>query len=333
MDLSIIIPAYNMQNYIAACLRSVIRCPKDLIEMECVVVNDGSKDDTVSIVERYMQRDKRIRLINKENGGVSDTRNKGIEAADGKYLMFLDADDSLCEDAWEHICGAIKEEYADFIAFSYITLYENGKMKSQMLPISDVVSTNEQEARRLMYADSEFNTCWGKLFQKEIIRENEITFRTDLPVGEDFLFVAEYFGHCRSFFMTKAMLLYYLQRSGSAMRSYSMEERLGFTKILYDFNVNAVAHCKDDALEKHMQVYYLKVLTNLFYEYAKVYQYDKAKLEDTYQNALENQTVQTILNEVTEGAILSKMKKFEYKLLKRGNVSGIRRYFSLKARL
>lgn len=333
MDLSVIIPAYNMQNYIATCLRSVTRCPKDTIDMECLVINDGSTDETTAIVERYAQRDKRIRLINKENGGVSDTRNKGIEAADGRYLMFLDADDALCEDAWEHICGAVEEEYADFTAFSYITLYENGKMKAQMLPISEAISTDEQEAKRLMYADSEFNTCWGKLFRKEIISENEITFRTDLPVGEDFLFVAEYFGHCKSFFMTKAMILYYLQRSGSAMRSYSMEERLGFTKILYDFNVDAVAHCNDGVLQKHMQVYYLKVLTNLFYEYAKVYRSDKTKLEITYQNALNHQIAQAILNEVTESAISSKMKTFEYKLLKRGNVSNIRRYFSLKSRL
>lgn len=333
MDLSVIIPAYNMQNYIATCLRSVTRCPKDTIDMECLVINDGSTDDTAVIVERYVQRDRRIRLINKENGGVSDTRNKGIEAADGRYLMFLDADDALWEDAWDYICAAVEEEYADFTAFSYITLYENGKTKMQMLPISDAISTDEQEARRLMYADSEFNTCWGKLFRKEIISENEITFRTDLPVGEDFLFVAEYFGHCKSFFMTKAAILYYLQRSGSAMRSYSMDERLGFTKILYDFNVDAVAHCNDDILKKRMQVYYLKVLTNLFYEYAKVYQSDKVGLEAAYQSALENQTVQTILEEVAEGAIPSKMKKFEYKLLKRGNVSQIRRYFSLKARL
>lgn len=333
MDLSVIIPAYNMQNYIATCLRSVTRCPKDAIDMECLVINDGSKDDTAAIVERYAQRDKRIRLINKENGGVSDTRNRGIEAADGRYLMFLDADDALWEDAWDYICAAVEEEYADFTAFSYITLYENGKTKMQMLPISDAISTDEQEAKRLMYADSEFNTCWGKLFRKEIISENEIAFRTDLPVGEDFLFVAEYFSHCKSFFMTKAAILYCLQRSGSAMLSYSMEERLGFTKLLYDFNVNAVAHCNDGVLKKRMQVYYLKVLTNLFYEYAKVYRADREKLEGAYQNALENPTVQTILEEVTESAISSKMKRFDYKLLKRGKVSQIRRYFSLKARL
>lgn len=333
MDLSVIIPAYNMQNYIATCLRSVTRCPKDSFDMECLVINDGSSDDTAAIVQRYAQRDGRIRLINKENGGVSDTRNRGIEAASGKYLMFLDADDALWEDAWDYICGAVEEEYADFTAFSYITLYENGKMKVHMLPVSDAVSTDEQEARQLMYADSEFNTCWGKLFRKEIISENEIAFRTDLPVGEDFLFVAEYFSHCKSFFMTKAVILYCLQRSGSAMLSYSMEERLGFTKLLYDFSVNAVAHCNDGVLKKRMQVYYLKLLTNLFYEYAKIYRADREKLEGAYQNALENPTVQTILEEVTESAISSKMKRFEYKLLKRGKVSQIRRYFSLKARL
>lgn len=333
MDLSVIIPAYNMQGYIAACLRSVTRCPRENINMECLVIDDGSMDDTAAIVKRYIQRDSRIKLVTKENSGVSDTRNKGLEAAMGKYIMFLDADDRLCEDAWENIEAAVEGEYADFMAFSYITLHENGSLKAQMLPLSEVVSTDEREARRLMYADSAFNTCWGKIFKSDIIHDNSITFRTDLPIGEDFLFVAEYFGHCKSFMMTKAMIVYYLQRGGSAMRSYGMDERLGFTRILYDFNVKAAAQYNDSELIKCMQVYYLKVLTNLFYEYAKVYRRDKESLSAMYQAALCDVTVKKILDEVKDCHISSIRKRYEYSLLMKGNVGQLRRYFSLKAML
>lgn len=332
MDLSVIIPAFNMQRYIAACLRSVTRCPRENIGMECIVVDDGSTDETAAVVNRYIERDSRIRLVTKENGGVSDARNCGLEEASGRYILFLDADDRLCEDAWEQIEAAVEEEYADFVAFSHITLYENGKFRAQMLPIPDVVSTDAGEARRLLYADSVLNACWGKLFRSSIIRDNHITFRTDLPVGGDFLFVAEYFECCRSYLLTKAMIVYYLQRGGSAMRGYSMEERLGFTGTLHEFHAAAVKRCNDSALTGYMQVYYLSVLADLFYEYARVYHYSDNALENIYKKALENEVTNQILGEVEEHRIPSIRKRYEYRLLRGKNVRKIRAYFNLMAK-
>lgn len=331
MDLSIVIPAYNAADYIACCLRSVLICPKDTMTMECIVVNDGSKDETAAIVHRYQERDARIILLNKENGGVSDTRNYGLAHAKGTYIMFLDADDSLCEDAWEHIADAIHNSYGEFMSFSYLTLFENGKMVPQPLSIEDSVSTDSKEARRLMYASSEFNTCWGKLFLRDIVEQYRIQFRRDLPIGEDFLFVADYFSHCTSFFMSKAMILYYLQRSGSAMRSYSMEQRLNFTKILYEYNRDAVTACQDEELVRQMNVYYLRVVTNLFREYAGTHK--GKELEEIYRNALDNVVIRDILDAIEENEISSKMKKLEFMMLKNNKIGILRRYFSLKAKI
>ncbi len=331
MDLSIIIPAYNAQDYIAACLRSVVVCPKDKINMECIVVNDGSSDDTKEIVHRYIERDSRIKLINKENGGVSDTRNYGLEYAVGTYIMFLDSDDRLSEDAWEYIVPAIQKNQSDYTAFSYYTLYENGKIVPQELPLDKDFSTEMSLARTLMYASSDFNACWGKLFRKNIIEENKICFQKGLPIGEDFLFVAEYFSYCKTYYMSKDKILYYLQRNGSAMRSYTMEQRLAFTKILYEYNKIAVQSYKDEELTREMNVYYLRVITNLFREFANIH---KGKdLEESFKSALQNDIVIEILDKVEEQHIYSKMKKFEYKLLKNKRIGILRRYFSVKARL
>ncbi|MDE7321964.1 MAG: glycosyltransferase family 2 protein [Lachnospiraceae bacterium] len=333
MDLSVIIPACNVQGHIAACLRSVTRCPRENMDMECIVVDDGSTVDTAEVVHRYSERDKRIKLVTKENGGVSDARNKGLQEAAGRYILFLDADDRLCEDAWEQIEAAVKEEYADFVAFSYITLLRSGKLKTRMLPISDVVSTDAAEAKRLMFADSALNTCLGKLFKGAIIRDNNIVFRTDLPVGEEYLFVAEYFEYCSSYMLTKAMIIYYLQRGGSTMRSYSMEEQLGIIKTLYDYDVAAVKRCDGGELVGRMHVYYLKILTNLFYEYTKVNCFNKEALVKAYGRALEDETMNRILGQVDEHLIRSCIERYEYRLLKGGNVGKIRGYFSLKVRL
>lgn len=329
MELSVIIPAFNAKDYIATCLRSVLTCEKDTLEMECIVVDDGSKDETAVIVQRYIERDSRIKLIHKENRGVSDTRNYGLEQASGKYVMFLDADDRLCEEAWEYIVPAIKKEYGEYIAFSYLTLYENGKIKPQPLPLEAACSTEMQIAKRLMYASSDFNTCWGKLFKKELIEKHEIRFCKDLPIGEDYLFVAEYFSYCQSCYMSKEMILYYLQRSGSAMRSYTMEQRLGFTKILYEYNQARVKLYRDEALTREMNVYYLRVVTNLFREYAAVHK--GKQLERIYETALENETVKEILSKVEKTDINSRMKKLEYGLLNNKRLGILRRYFSLKA--
>lgn len=330
MDLSVIIPVCNMQSCIAACLRSVTRCPRDTIAMECLVVDGGSTDETAAVVKRYIQRDGRIRLVSSGNGGTAGARNTGIAEASGNYIMFLDACDRLCEDAWEQIEAAVEEEYADFIAFSYITLRANGKFKAQMLPISDVVSTDAQEAGRLMYADSVFDTCGGTLFRSSIIKDRQLAFRTDMPFGEDSLFAAEYFGYCESYLMTKAMIVYCPRRECAA-QGYSIRERLDYIQVLYECNKAAVMRCGDGVLMKCMQVYYLKALAKLFCEYAGVYRRDKAALAAAYQEAFVHEITRRILDETDGKAIPSIIKRYEYRLLKEGSLGKVCRYFSVKA--
>lgn len=332
MDLSVIIPVCNAQKHIAACLRSVTRCPKRTIDMECIVVNDAEADETAAVVNRYIERDSRIKLVAREDGEVSDARNRGVEAALGKYIMFLDADDRLCEDAWEQLEAAVEEEYADFVAFSHITLNKNGKFKAQMLPISDVISTDDLEARRLMYAEPVLNTCWGKLFKGRIIRDNNIIFRTAPPVGGDFLFVAEYFWHCESYLMTKAMILYCPQKENGITQSYSIEERIDFVRTLYEFHADVVKRYNDNGLTGCIPVYYFNVLTDLFGEYAKAYRQDRAVLESCYKKALEHEFARRVFDEVDESALRSGRKRHEYRLLKGQNTAKIRRYFALRSR-
>lgn len=328
MDLSIIVPACNVQGSIAACLRSVTRCPRGNIDMECIIVDDGSTDDTAAIVKRYIQRDSRIRLITKENGGISDTRNRGIEESKGRYMMFLDAEDGFCEDAWEQIEAAVGEEYADFVAFSYVAVCENGKLRARMLPISGVVSTDGQEAGRLMYADSVLHTCRGKLFRSDIVKSNRLTFRTDLPVGGDFLFVAEYFGNCESYMMTKAMILYHRKRCG---QSRSVGDRLEYIRVVYEFSADMAERCDDADLKKRMQGYHLTALTDIFCEYAGEHQHSRGELQIIYQTILENETAKRILNAVDERAIHSIRRAYEYRLLKRGAVKKLCIYFALRS--
>lgn len=339
MDLSVIIPGCDRQRYIAACLRSVTRCSREHMDMECLVVG-GGMDETAAIVNRYAQRDSRIKMVVTGDAGISGARNAGIEKASGKYILFLDAADRLCEDAWEQIEAAVCEEYADFVAFSHVTSRRNGRLKAQMLPISDVVSTDENEARMLMYADSVLHTCDAKLFKNRIIRDNNIFFMSDAPAAMDFCdfcdfydfyFVAEYFEHCESYLMTRAMILYCPQRDKSAAADYSIGERLERLGDRYDFQAGVVDRYHDDGLTRCMQVYYLGVLADLFCGYAVRCGRDRVALETIYAEALENKFVKRLLDGLDEQWIHSGIKRHEYRLLRKGNTARMRRYFRVRA--
>lgn len=355
MDLSVVIPACS-SNRIAACLRSVTRCPQDTLEMECIVFNISASDEIAAIVNRYIQRDKRIKLsIVPEEYKETDVRNIGIEMASGNYILFLDARDRLCEDAWEQIEAAVLEEYADFIAFSYITCkvnktykkcylesggYEycpvykdNGKLKAKMLPLSDGISTDMQEACRLMYTEPAFHTCWGKLFKKRIIRDNHIRFRTDVLIGADFLFVSEYFEHCENYFMTKAMIYYFERKERSIIEQYPIDKQIDFIKIVYTYHMETVKRYHDKTLTNGMHVYYIKVLTVLFYAYAREYNLNKKTIDHLFANALETETVRKILGAASACSFPSARMRREYHLLCERNTTKIRKYFVRKAKL
>lgn len=340
---------------IAACLRSVTRCPRETIEMECIVLNISASDETAAVVNRYIQRDKRIKLIViPEECKDTDVRNIGIEMASGNYILFLDARDRLCEDAWEQIEAAVLEEYADFIAYSYITcqvkkkykkryledgvaydlIYkDNGKLKAQMLPISDVISTDMQEACQLMYTEPVFHTCWGKLFKNRIIRDNHIRFRADVLIGADFLFVSEYFEHCENYFMTKAMIYYFERKDRSIMEYYPIKKLVDFIKIVYTYHVETVKRYHDKILTNDMHEYYIKVLTVLFYAYVREYNFDKKTIEYLFANALETETVRRILDAAASCSFSSALRRHEYRLLCEGNTTKIRKYFARRAKL
>lgn len=333
MDLSVVIPAHNAQGTVAACLRSVTRCPKDSFEMECLVVDGGSADDTAAIVKRYIQRDSRIRLVMDENGGLPGARNRGIREAQGDFIFFLDACDRLCEDAWENIEALVVDECADFTAFSHIIMRADGKMKAAMLPIRGVLSDDCDTAARLMYAGSSFNDCRGKIFRSDIIRDNNIAFRMDLPFGEEYFFVADYFACCESFVMTKAVIVYHIERDGSSGESFDMKERLGLVRVAYEYVLEAARQYGGAGLVGMVCAYYLKVLAALFCEAAMFYGSDREAFYSACGQALGEEITAKILGGVNVKDVKPILKKYEYYLLRNGSLKRIAGYFLLAGKM
>ncbi len=110
---SIILPVYNAQSHLARCLSSI--CAQSWQNIEVIVLNDGSKDQSLPVCEEFRKKDSRIILVDKANSGVSDTRNLGLKLASGKYVEFVDSDDYLDPDFTERLVAAAEENEADFV--------------------------------------------------------------------------------------------------------------------------------------------------------------------------------------------------------------------------
>ena len=127
IKVSVIIPIYNVEQYIEECLLSAMH--QTLKEIEIICVNDGTKDHSIDIVEKYAKEDSRIHIINKENGGLSSARNAGIQNSNGEYLYFLDSDDYISENMLEVLYHEVKEKDLDNIYFDAESFFENKELE------------------------------------------------------------------------------------------------------------------------------------------------------------------------------------------------------------
>ena len=205
MKVSVIIPAYNSENYIARCLDSLIE--QDEKNFEVIVINDGSKDNTSKIVEEYANKDSRIILINKENGGVSSARNVGLDNAKGEYIFFVDSDDYLPSDALSDAVKSIETSGVDIVMAKMWHCDNNtGSLREHDLqePLLECAINPQTENSFLKiltgYALKKgvaYSTL-AKLYKKEIVDKYSIRFNEELSYCEDVLFNIDYLKNAKS---------------------------------------------------------------------------------------------------------------------------------------
>lgn len=197
MKLSIIIPCYNSAAFISKSVKSIL--VQKGFDFEVILVNDGSADHTLAIIEALAKTDARINIINQENQGLSGARNTGIEHATGEYLMFVDADDWLEPHAFEVISQHFKQE--DLFCFSYNRVFEN-KVLPRDLKLNGSHTAAFIQRRMVGLLGEELSdpsqtdslvTAWGKIYKTEIIKNNKIEFVDTKIIGtEDALFNIHY---------------------------------------------------------------------------------------------------------------------------------------------
>ena len=235
---SIILPVYNAQNHLARCVGSI--CAQTYRNIEIIILNDGSKDQSLPVCEEFRQKDPRILLVDKANSGVSDTRNLGLKLASGKYVEFVDSDDYLDPDFTERLVAAAEENEADFVIAPYKMVIPAGASKPEQvldkiqdeLGVMSVARPPEVReygflpagvydkdtfALRLMDKPASYfySVLWNKLYRRDILTGNDIQFVSEMRWAEDPVFNLRYIQYAERFVAIDKPGYYYVQNPQS----------------------------------------------------------------------------------------------------------------------
>lgn len=223
MRYSIIIPAYNVQDYIVDCVISVFK--QSFKDYEVILVNDGSTDHTGNLCQELLERNKEVKLINKLNGGLSSARNAGIDIAKGDYLLFLDGDDFWRDiDFLEKLNNFIEIKSPDIIIFPYSYYYTNDKIRECKFNLTVLSEVGDFNSDLYSMIDNGiwFPSACNKCIRREIIAQNNIFFPLNLT-SEDVRWCFEISKYINSYCIyNEAVYMYRQNREGSI--SYKLKE-------------------------------------------------------------------------------------------------------------
>lgn len=188
VEISVVIPVYNTENYLKECLNSI--CNQTFNNIEILCINDGSTDSSLEILEKYQKKDKRISIISQENSGLSITRNNGIRIANGKYIYFIDSDDYLELTALEELYNISEEKNLDMLIFKLINFDDgtDNKYTSKYYEMDAVTYLDDKVFNYKEIGDDVFNfavSTPGKFFKRDLLK--------DLQFPENLIFEDNYF--------------------------------------------------------------------------------------------------------------------------------------------
>lgn len=215
MKVSVIVPVYNVEQYVAKCLESIKA--QTLEDFECLVINDGSKDDSIKIAKETVKDDKRFKFYDKENGGLSDARNYGIEKASGEYLCFIDSDDYVDKELLELSYNMGKENNSDIVCFDMYYVWEDGNLEYSW-GSNYKGTSNYKDNPEIIFSNNSAN---NKLYKASFMK-NRRFFKG--MWYEDMAVIPVWIAEANNMAHVYKPLYYYVQRQGSI--THKADERL-----------------------------------------------------------------------------------------------------------
>lgn len=255
---SIIVPVYNVELYIEQCIKSMIN--QTYNNCEFIFVNDGTKDNSVDIIKKYMKKDHRIKLKEQENSGVSSARNLGLKEACGEYIVFVDSDDYLATDFVEYMLTLIAKDKCDF-AFSTKIFKRDDDIQEK--DIVEKVITSDDAVATLLSPDVTVG-CWNKIYRKKFLDDNEITFSTSLFYGEGLQFILDCSNNANKVAISNKKIYYYRKNNvNSATTKYNIDKYYNGEKSLklIEKKINLKGEKVNSMFKLHLSTFYLGAIT------------------------------------------------------------------------
>ena len=218
MDISVIIPIYNVENYLKRCVDSVL-C-QESISLEIILVDDGSTDSSGIICDEYAAIHSNIKCLHINNSGPATAKNKGYDIAQGTYVAFIDSDDKIRPDMYNSMLLSGYKHDADIICCNYIQMDEEGNISHTKHTGQEYVLNQDEAIKAILIKDKIYSQCWTKIFKREMLESNHIRNTEGLKTDEDFIYNIQAFACSQTICIVDKPLYIYTHRTNSLSKDY-----------------------------------------------------------------------------------------------------------------
>ena len=244
MKYSVIVPVYNVEKYLDRCINSIIS--QKYNNFELILVDDGSPDNCPEICDNWAKKDSRIKVIHKENGGLSSARNAALDIAKGDYILFVDSDDYVESNYFDEI-----EKFAErnsLIVFTAIQKKPNGDKKREIKNLDNSYSIFEKT--KYLISSRIINTVWSKIFDRGLIEKYNMRFGEKFVPAEDFAFSMQYLLLCENVLVINNSIYVYDERNLNSLSRGRKKNLINIYPLVFDAVYNDIINSKFSKEEK-----------------------------------------------------------------------------------
>ena len=265
---TVIVPVYNGEKSLRRCADSILA--QDHKDLEVILVDDGSKDDSFAIISEYAKKDERVVPVHKENGGVSAARNTALSLAKGDLIQFVDVDDYLPFDSLRLMVRAMEDNNADMVISDFYRVVDDKVSVKGSIRKGGLILRNEYADKMLLApADFYFGVLWNKMYRRKIIDDHQLHMDESVSYSEDAIFNLQYLVYCDRIFVLKSPVYYYVKTEGSL--------------VSRNMNIQSTVRMKTSVI-RYFDSFYRQILDQDDYEVRKpiIYAYLLAVSKDGF---------------------------------------------------
>ena len=218
MDISVIIPVYNVEQYLKRCVDSVLH--QENVSFEIILVDDGSTDSSGKICDEYAAKHPEIKCIHTPNAGPSTAKNVGYDIATGNYIAFIDSDDEIKPDMLNQMLQSGYQHNADIVCCNYIQVDEKGNYSHTKHTGLEYVLTQDEALKAILIKDKIYSQCWTKIYKRTTMQENGVRNTEGLKTEEDFIYNIQAFACSKTVCIVDKPLYIYTHREKSLSKDY-----------------------------------------------------------------------------------------------------------------